>query len=251
MGPTLRPSRPPGHRVAGPPHRRSLWGAAGRAPSGANGGSSRTRTSPLRSSNGFSSAPSCRRVGSPSAGTVDTWLIWKLTEGARHVTDVTNASRTMLVDLATGQWDDELLASSPSSDLFFPPSPARRASSRRRRSSARPSRLRALRGPAGRALRPGVLRARRGEGDLRHGDVRARQPRGAGLENREGRLENGLRRSLRERRPQFAAEGAVFVGGAALQWLRDGLGVIAKSGGSRSRLPVRSRLRRGSCSSRR
>ena len=42
-------------------------------------------------------------------GTVDTWLVWKLTGGAAHITDVTNASRTMLLDLATGEWDDELL----------------------------------------------------------------------------------------------------------------------------------------------
>ena len=43
-------------------------------------------------------------------GTVDSWLVWKLTGGAAHVTDVTNASRTMLLDLAAGDWDDELLA---------------------------------------------------------------------------------------------------------------------------------------------
>ncbi len=43
-------------------------------------------------------------------GTIDAWLVWKLTGGAAHVTDVTNASRTMLLDLATGEWDDELLA---------------------------------------------------------------------------------------------------------------------------------------------
>ncbi|MBV8895191.1 MAG: glycerol kinase GlpK [Acidobacteriaceae bacterium] len=42
-------------------------------------------------------------------GTVDSWLIWKLTEGARHVTDVTNASRTMLFDIHKQDWDDELL----------------------------------------------------------------------------------------------------------------------------------------------
>ena len=42
-------------------------------------------------------------------GTIDAWLAWKLTGGAAHVTDLTNASRTMLVDLGTGSWDDELL----------------------------------------------------------------------------------------------------------------------------------------------
>ena len=43
-------------------------------------------------------------------GTIDSWLVWKLTAGGAHVTDVTNASRTMLLDLAAGTWDDELLA---------------------------------------------------------------------------------------------------------------------------------------------
>ncbi len=49
------------------------------------------------------------RRGELCFGTVDSWLIWKLTEGARHVTDVTNASRTMLFDIHKQQWDDELL----------------------------------------------------------------------------------------------------------------------------------------------
>jgi glycerol kinase len=44
------------------------------------------------------------------AGTIDTWLIWRLTAGRCHVTDVSNASRTLLMNLKTGQWDDELLA---------------------------------------------------------------------------------------------------------------------------------------------
>src|SRR5690242_14632425 len=46
--------------------------------------------------------------GELAFGTVDSWLIWKLTEGVRHVTDVTNASRTMLFNLRTQQWDEEL-----------------------------------------------------------------------------------------------------------------------------------------------
>src|SRR6185295_11712004 len=49
------------------------------------------------------------RDGELLFGTVDSWLIWKLTNGAVHVTDVSNASRTMLMNLATGDWDDDLL----------------------------------------------------------------------------------------------------------------------------------------------
>ena len=48
--------------------------------------------------------------GQIAFGTVDSWLIWKLTGGKKHITDVTNASRTMLLNIHTGEWDDELLA---------------------------------------------------------------------------------------------------------------------------------------------
>src|SRR5262245_45448807 len=48
-------------------------------------------------------------AGQLAFGTVDSWLVWKLTNGARHITDVSNASRTMLFDIHTLQWDDELL----------------------------------------------------------------------------------------------------------------------------------------------
>ena len=48
--------------------------------------------------------------GELAFGTIDTWLVWKLTNGAAHVTDASNASRTLLYDIHTGTWDDELLA---------------------------------------------------------------------------------------------------------------------------------------------
>ena len=71
-------------------------------------GSCATRTSRPASSNGSST-----QVDRPQAelafGTVDSWMVWNLTGGAAHVTDLTNASRTMLVDLERGTWDDELL----------------------------------------------------------------------------------------------------------------------------------------------
>ncbi len=50
------------------------------------------------------------QAGELAFGTVDTWLIWQLTSGKRHVTDISNASRTLLLNIHTGQWDDELLA---------------------------------------------------------------------------------------------------------------------------------------------
>ena len=114
-------------------------------------------------------------------GTIDAWLVWKLTGGAAHVTDVTNASRTMLLDLATGDWDDELLALFGVDRAVLPAvvrlvrrhgrglAPRRHASDRRHRGR-----------PAGGALRTGLLRPGRGEGDLRHGHVRPRPPRRGG-----------------------------------------------------------------------
>jgi glycerol kinase len=48
--------------------------------------------------------------GELAFGTIDSWLVWKLTRGARHITDITNASRTLLLNIHTGTWDDDLLA---------------------------------------------------------------------------------------------------------------------------------------------
>ena len=56
--------------------------------------------------------PDARRraeAGKLAFGTIDTWLVWKLTGGTKHVTDVTNASRTLLFNIHTREWDDELL----------------------------------------------------------------------------------------------------------------------------------------------
>ena len=82
----------------------------------------RSRSAPASCSTPISPAPSCAgssttcrareepaEKGELAFGTVDTWLIWKLTGGAVHVTDPSNASRTMLFNIHTGEWDDELL----------------------------------------------------------------------------------------------------------------------------------------------
>ena len=113
-------------------------------------------------------------------GTVDTWLIWKLTGGAVHVTDVTNASRTMLLDLATGQWDDELLTLFSLEPSILPTvvgssGVVAEASLLGVTSAGR----RDCRRPAGGALRPGLFPAGGRKGDVRDRHVRARQPRRA------------------------------------------------------------------------
>ena len=142
-------------------------------------------------------------------GTVDSWLVWKLTGGRVHVTDLTNASRTMLLDLDSLDWDDELL------DLFgvdraLLPRLVELVRGRRRGGAARrhPSDRRDRGRPAGGPLRPRLLRARRGEGDLRHRQLRARERgsrarAGAGRPARDGRRVRRLRargRDPRERR---------------------------------------------------
>ena len=159
-------------------------------------------------------------------GTIDAWLIWKLTGGASHITDVTNASRTMLLDLATGDWDDELLG------LF----------------SVDPSMLPTVVPSAGVVAEAALLGATLpvagiagdqqaalfGQGCFAPGQAKATYGTGtfvlANIGDLPGPAAEGLLKTAAavapEAPPQFAAEGAVLVGGAALQWLRDGLGVI-------------------------
>ena len=193
-----------------PVHRAIVWqdrrtaercrAAAGRVDSGADRSRARIRTSRPRSSNGSSRAPSSRSV-ELAFGTVDTWLVWKLTGGAAHVTDVTNASRTMLLDLATGRVGRRAARpSSPSSLRCFRRSSARRAIvAEASLLGARASGRGDCRRPAGGALRPGLLRAGRGEGDLRDRHLRARQPRRARHGCRsERRAEDGRSRRARD-----------------------------------------------------
>jgi glycerol kinase len=153
-------------------------------------------------------------------GTVDSWLVWKLTGGDVHVTDVTNASRTLLVSLQTLDWDDDLLA------LFG----------------------------VDRALLPRIVRSGEqvGEGELLGGRFAVRGIAGdqqAALFGQgchtagEGKATYGtgsfvLVHTGDDASPPphgllktaaadgYALEGAVLVSGAALQWLRDGLGVL-------------------------
>lgn len=159
-------------------------------------------------------------------GTIDSWLAWKLTGGAAHVTDVTNASRTMLLDLAAGEWDDELL------DLFsvdrnvlptVVPSAGVVAEAMLLGASL------PLAGIAG-----DQQAALFGQGCFAPGEVKATYGTGtfvlANVGDQAGPATEGLLKTAAAVAPgassQFAAEGAVLVGGAALQWLRDGLGVI-------------------------
>jgi glycerol kinase len=160
-------------------------------------------------------------------GTVDSWLIWKLTGGRAHVTDVTNASRTMLMDLAGGEWDEELLA------LFsVPPGvlPEIVASSG---VVAEASLLGVTVPVAG--IAGDQQAALFGQGCVVPGQAKATYGTGsfvlANIGTSPGAIVSGLLETRAAVGPgeqaQYAAEGSVLVAGAALQWLRDGLGLLA------------------------
>ena len=152
-------------------------------------------------------------------GTVDTWLVWRLTGGRVHATDETNASRTLLCALDTLDWDDELLA------LFGVPRdvlPDIRPSGAAFGEGELLGRTLPIRGIAGdqqaALFAAGGAKATFGTGAFVLAETEDPAARGV-LRTAAARLEGEARR--------HALEGAVFVTGAALQWLRDGLGILA------------------------
>ena len=168
--------------------------------------------------------------GELAFGTVDSWLMWKLTQGELHITDVTNACRTLLFNIHTGDWDDELLAI-----LDIPRSvlPEVRSSSEVYGHTSEGlfgSRI-PIAGIAGdqqaatfgqASLQPGMAKNTYGTGCfmlLNTGDKPIPSYHKL-LTTIAWRL-NG--------RTDYALEGSVFVAGAVVQWLRDGLGIIKHS----------------------
>jgi glycerol kinase len=176
--------------------------------------------------------------GELAFGTVDTWLVWNLTDGEVHVTDPSNASRTLLFDIRTGDWDDELLA------LFDVPR------------SLLPS-IVASSGICAHTTIGGVelpIAGIAGDqqaalfGQACHAPGLAKNTYGTGcflLMNTGGSAvasSNNLITTVawqRDGKVDYALEGSVFIGGAVVQWLRDGLKVgpleAEKSGACRER----------------
>lgn len=168
-------------------------------------------------------------AGKLAFGTVDTWLIWTLTQGQVHATDPTNASRTMLYNIHEGCWDDELLA------LFNIP--------RSLMPQVQPSAS-----CFGRTSNPGAIQdipicgvagdqqaALFGQGCFYPGDAKCTYGTGCFLLMSTGDeakvSHNGLITTIAAAPPdaictQYALEGSVFVGGALVQWLRDELRLI-------------------------
>jgi glycerol kinase len=168
------------------------------------------------------------RAGELAFGTVDSWLVWNLTGGRQHMTDPSNASRTMLFNIHTGGWDDELLR------VFGVPRailPEVRSSSEvygesHLFGSAVP--IAGIAGDQQAALfgqvctTPGMVKNTYGTGCfmLMHTGAKPIASK------------NNLLTTVAWRaggRTEYALEGSVFIAGAVVQWLRDGLGFIAAS----------------------
>lgn len=165
-------------------------------------------------------------------GTVDSFLIHRMTGGRVHATDVTNASRTMLMDLSSGQWDGDLC------QLFGVPAamlpeirPSVGSFGTTQGLGWLPDGL-PIMGVAGDQQASLV-----GQGCVNPGDTKCTYGTGAFLLTHTGgriaRSSNGLlttrAATLTDGQPQFALEGSVFVAGAAVQWFRDGLKAVASA----------------------
>ncbi|MDR0449721.1 MAG: glycerol kinase GlpK [Treponema sp.] len=161
-------------------------------------------------------------------GTVDTWLIWKLSGGAVHVTDYSNASRTMLYDIRKLDWDDKLLSAL---DIPREMLPEVRPSSQVYGTATIQGEEIPIAGDAGdqQAALFGQCCFEKGETKNTYG-TGCFLLMNTGEEAFESR--NGLLTTLAASLPgkvRYALEGSVFVGGAVIQWLRDELRFISES----------------------
>ncbi|MGA9651602.1 glycerol kinase GlpK [Pedobacter sp.] len=169
-------------------------------------------------------------AGKLAFGTIDSWLIWKLTAGKTHVTDVTNASRTMIYNIHTLEWDNELL------DLFSIPKqmlPEVKSSSEVYGETA--GNILAAKMPiAGIAgdqqsalfgqmcIEPGMVKNTYGTGCFMLMNI-GKEPKISA-----NNLLTTIAWKIKDE-VYYALEGSIFIGGAVVQWLRDEMGLISKS----------------------
>ncbi|MCO4848826.1 MAG: glycerol kinase GlpK [Yoonia sp.] len=175
-------------------------------------------------------ARSKAKAGKLMFGTVDSYLIWKLTGGASHVTDATNAARTMLYNIREGQWDAEICArfdipmsmlpevrdcasdfGTTRPDLFGAPLPILGVAGDQQAATI---------GQA--CFSPGMLKSTYGTGCfalLNTGDTLVRS---------QSRLLGTIAYQF-DGKPTYALEGSIFIAGAVVQWLRDGLKMIREA----------------------
>ena len=168
--------------------------------------------------------------GKLAFGTIDSWLVWQLTSDSTHITDVTNASRTMLFNINTLKWDEDLLRLLGVPGSMLPEV---------RPSSAIYGRVSTTLGVAGVPI-AGIAGDQQaalfGQMCVSSGLTKNTYGTGCFL------LQNTGERPVRSRnrllstvawqigaKTMYALEGSVFIGGAVVQWLRDGLGIITRS----------------------
>lgn len=168
-------------------------------------------------------------AGELAFGTIDSWLVWQLTRGATHVTDVTNASRTLLMDLATTQWDRELCEAVGVPESMLPtivPSVGIVAEAT---------------GPLAGVPIAGILGDQQAAlfGQTCFTPGGAKNTYGTGcfmllntgtelIHSRNGLLTTVAYR-IGDESPVYALEGSIAIAGALIQWLRDNLGIISES----------------------
>lgn len=170
-------------------------------------------------------------AGDLAFGTVDSFLIWRLTGGNSHVTDATNAARTLLYNIRKGKWDEEICAllNIPMSllpevkdtgaefgmtrpDLFGAPLPILGVAGDQQAATL---------GQA--CFEPGMLKSTYGTGCF------ALLNTGANLVESQNRLLGTIAYQF-DGKPTYALEGSIFIAGAVVQWLRDGLKIIREAG---------------------
>ncbi|MCT8972245.1 glycerol kinase GlpK [Microbaculum marinisediminis] len=173
-------------------------------------------------------ARAAAEAGHLAFGTIDSFLLWRLTGGTVHATDATNASRTLLFDIHKGDWDDELLAALDVPRVLLPEVRDSSADFGETVPNLFGGAI-AIRGIAGdqqaatvgqACFTPGMVKSTYGTGCFA---VLNTGPEAVASQNR---LLTTIAYRL-DGRTTYALEGSIFIAGAAVQWLRDGLGVIA------------------------
>ena len=168
--------------------------------------------------------------GQLAFGTVDTWLVWKLTNGKVHATDITNASRTMLFNIHTCTWDDELL------NMFnIPVSMLPQVHSSSEVFGHTDGKILAAQIPIA-GIAGDQQAALFGQMCTEKGMVKNTYGTGCFMLMNIGDQpilsKNNLVTTIAcktDNKVQYALEGSIFIGGAVVQWLRDGLGIISSS----------------------
>ena len=167
--------------------------------------------------------------GQLAFGTVDSWLIWNLTRGKLHITDVSNASRTMLYNIHTLEWDKDLLEIFGIPESMLPE--VRSSSDIYGNTIGQFSSEIPVAGIAGdqqaalfgqMCIEPGMVKNTYGTGCFMMMNIGSKP-----IESKSKLLTTIAWRIGKETR--YALEGSIFIAGAVVQWLRDGLGIIEKS----------------------